>query len=250
MRTPLKSFSIAVRTPDGVQPMFVSAAGGRFAIYQRNHVSSLVAALARTFPVVKRLVGDDFFAAMAARFVLQAPPRSRIIAEYGGDFAAFVAAFEPAETLPYLADVARLEHARVAAFHAADHEGFDLDGEGAIAAALTRRIALHPSATLLASPHPVLGLWQANQRETPGAVARWAPETLIIHRDGDAIAHSPLDDFAAEFVTTLLTADSLEAALLTLAEPELAGAALLLVVRLVRDGALVVAPPDPTPEHF
>ncbi|WP_017668197.1 DNA-binding domain-containing protein [Sandarakinorhabdus sp. AAP62] len=237
--TPLKSFSIAVRTPDGVQPMFVSAAGGRFTIYQRNHVASLTAALAKTFPVVQRLVGEPFFAAMAARFIFQSPPRVPMLADYGADLADFIAAFEPAESLPFLADVARLEYARVRAWHAADHASPPLDGADAVAALLPHRIVLHPSATLIQSDHPVLAIWAANQPETAVPVEDWQPETALVHRSGDVVLNTPIDADTNTFLAALLTAESLESALLALPDPDTAGAALLHVLQLLQAGALI-----------
>ncbi len=239
--TPQSVFSAAVRASDGEPPAFVTDAGGRFGIYRRNHFSSLVAALGQTFPVIKRLVGDDFFDATASYFVTQHGPRSRIIAEYGADFADFVGAFEPAQGLPYLADVARLEYARVRAFHAADHGPPDTNGETAIAAVLGCRIALHPSATLIVSAHPVLGIWQTNQLAAPVAVEQWEDEACLVHRDGDAVVQTPVDHATRHFLETLIEAESLETALLTLAEPAMAGAALLQFIRLARAGALVAA---------
>lgn len=241
--TPLKSFSIAVRTPDGVQPMFVSAAGGRFTIYQRNHVAGLSAALAKTFPVVQRLVGEAFFAAMAARFIFQSPPRVPMLADYGAGLADFITAFEPAESLPFLADVARLEFARVRAWHAADHQSPPLDGADAVAALLPHRIALHPSASLIHSNHPVLAIWAANQPETAVPVDNWQPETALVHRSGDVVVHTPID---ADMLAALQAAESLEAALLTQPDPDTAGAALLHVLQLLQAGALITTRPEGT----
>ena len=58
-------------------------------------------------------------------FVREQPPRSPLLAIYGDEFADFIAAFEPARELPYLADVARLEAARTRAYHAADATPLD-----------------------------------------------------------------------------------------------------------------------------
>ena len=92
----------------------------RLAVYRNNVLGSLVDGLVSSFPVVQALVGEDFFRAMAAMFVRVAPPCSPVLAEYGGGFANFIASFAPAGGLPYLPDIARLEFARIQAFHAAD----------------------------------------------------------------------------------------------------------------------------------
>src|SRR5260370_39578206 len=97
----------------------------RFAVYRNNEVAGLVKALLNKFPVVEKIVGEEFFAAMARAFVVERPPRSPVLAIYGDGFATFIAAFDPARELAYLADVARLEAARTRPYHAADGTAVD-----------------------------------------------------------------------------------------------------------------------------
>jgi len=56
-------------------------------------------------------VGEEFFGAMAAAFVLECPPRSPVLASYGDELPEFIAGFASARDLAYLPDVARLEAA-------------------------------------------------------------------------------------------------------------------------------------------
>src|SRR5207237_10685968 len=97
----------------------------RFGVYRNNVVASLAAALKDTFPAICRIVGEEFFGAMARSYVLQAPPASPILLDYGDSFPDFIAGFEPAATLPYLADVARIERAWNEAYHAAEAAPLD-----------------------------------------------------------------------------------------------------------------------------
>ena len=92
----------------------------RFAVHRNNVVAGLVEALEARFPAVEKIVGKEFFVAMARAFIQKRPPRSLLLATYGDEFAEFIGAFEPAHELPYLADVARIEAARTRAYHAAD----------------------------------------------------------------------------------------------------------------------------------
>ncbi|MDP1007294.1 HvfC/BufC N-terminal domain-containing protein, partial [Klebsiella pneumoniae] len=80
----------------------------------------MINALATAYPVTLQLVGDEFFHAMASIFVQAHPPTSPLISQYGSTFAQFIQGFEPAASVPYLADIARLERLRVCAYHAAD----------------------------------------------------------------------------------------------------------------------------------
>ena len=72
--------------------------------------------------MVERIVGADFFQAMARAYALAEPPSSPVLMDYGVSFADFIAGFAPAASLPYLPDVARIERAWREAYHAADAE--------------------------------------------------------------------------------------------------------------------------------
>jgi hypothetical protein len=153
----------------------------RFAVYRNNVQHGLTRALAARFPVIERLVGDAFFAAMARVFAAQHPPQTPVLHEWGGDFPAFLSGFEPVANLPYLGDVARLELARGRAYHAADAPVAD----PALLARLrpeTLRLTLAPSVQGFASRWPAVTIWQANQPgATPGALPP-GPEYALIAR--------------------------------------------------------------------
>ena len=91
--------------PDG------QTATQRFSVYRNNVIAGLTAVLEAAFPVIRTLVGSEFFAAAAAVFVRAHPPKSRIMMLYGARFPDFLSAFEPAADYAYLPDVARLEQA-------------------------------------------------------------------------------------------------------------------------------------------
>jgi hypothetical protein len=95
----------------------------RIAIYRHHYQATLREALGLSFPVVARLVGECFFNHMADAFTARHPPSHPCLAEYGGAFPDFIAAFEPANGLPYLADVALFEWMMDEAAHDADYEG-------------------------------------------------------------------------------------------------------------------------------
>jgi hypothetical protein len=133
------------------------------------------------FPVIERLVGPDFFAAMARVFAAQHPPRTPVLHEWGDAFPTFLAGFEPVADLPYLPDVACLELARGGAYHAADAAVADATRLTALRPE-TLRLTLAPSVRGVASPWPAVSIWQANQPgATPGALPP-GPEYALIAR--------------------------------------------------------------------
>lgn len=212
-------FAHALLDPEAATPSDLRAWNGsdpirRLAVHRNNVVSSLVDALAESFPVVQALVGEEFFRAMASIHVRRSPPRSRVLALYGADFADFIADFEPASGLPYLPDMARLEFARIRAFHAADAAAAQIShvqramaaGERASDAALL----LHPSLSVLTSAFAVASLWAAHQgaREIE-QVDLSVPGGALVFRKHLDVWVLPISDGAAEFFRAALGGESL-----------------------------------------
>lgn len=175
-------FAQALLDPQAQSPVFANAAGGRFNVYRNNYLITLRNALRSTFPVIERLVGEEFFAALACAFAECHPPRSPIMARYGGALPGFLEQFAALADFPYLADVARLEYARVQAYHAADAIGFELASEASASAALDQPARLHPSVCVVASAHPVHSIWHAQAGEQDLAQPDWVAETVVIWR--------------------------------------------------------------------
>ncbi|MGD9922348.1 MAG: DUF2063 domain-containing protein [Pseudorhodoplanes sp.] len=187
----------------------------RFAVYRNNVVAGLVNALRSKFPATSRIVGDEFFAAMARVFVTAHPPRSKILHTYGDDFGDFIAAFDPAAEMPYLADVARLEAARTRAYHAADAaslgpENFsqlDPDRLGAL------RFTLHPSLQIVRSRYPAVTIWAMNAGEMDlGAVDFDIREDALVLRPDLAVTVRTVPPGAAEFFAALSSGTTLSGA--------------------------------------
>lgn len=153
--------------PAGLVAWNGSEPAARLAVHRNNVVSSLIDALADTCPVVQAMVGVEFFRAMASVFVRQSPPRSRVLAHYGQSFPDFIADFPPAQVVPALADMARLEAARVRAYHAADAEPLGAEVVGQALSSGDRmaelRLLLHPSVSLIESARAVVSIWVAHQ---------------------------------------------------------------------------------------
>jgi hypothetical protein len=86
-----------------------SEAAARLSIYRNNVLSRLAKSLRETFPAVCRLVDERFFDYAAHAYIRTALPTEGRLADYGGSFPAFLAAFPAASGIPYLPDVATLE---------------------------------------------------------------------------------------------------------------------------------------------
>lgn len=210
-------------TPRGVSAWNGSDPRARFAVYRNNVVASLVGALAEAFPVVNALVGEEFFREMARIFVLARPPRSPVLFEYGDLFPDFVAAFEPARSVPYLADVARLEAARVRAYHAADVDPARPEVLAGIDPSILLDVMVtpHPSASVIASPHAVFSLWAAHQGVLDiGDVDPFLAEDALVMRPGMEVEVTRLAPGAATFLCCLMDGGSLGSAAQSAIEAE------------------------------
>ncbi|MFL1548688.1 putative DNA-binding domain-containing protein [Pseudomonas sp. D47] len=203
--------------PDGLFSSNGADPASRFAVYRNNVHSALINALATAYPVTLQLVGDEFFRAMAGLFVQACPPTSPLISEYGNEFGAFIQDFEPAASVPYLADVARLERLRVRAYHAVDTQPLE---QQAIVQALQGqtdlgqlRLQLHPSLATLNCAYAVVAVWAAHQTE--GGLATldpWHAQSALVLRQGLAVKIFAIDSGSVAFINSLNHGTPLEEA--------------------------------------
>lgn len=137
----------------------------RLGVYRTNTLNSLSDVLASAYPVVERIVGPRFFRALAEAFIAAHPPQQPVLYRYGGDMADFLQSFEPTQELPYLADVARLEWARIESYFAADIAPLDPQRFAEVPPVRLGEVAftLHPSAGLISAAFPVFEIWSVNQ---------------------------------------------------------------------------------------
>ena len=195
----------------------------RLAIYRNTFVGSLVKALRLTYPAVDRLVGVEFFNGAAEAFAHERPPRSALLDEYGVEFPEFLEHFAPAASLPYLADVARLEWSVSRSLHAPDAKPVDIAQLAAIDEADHERIrfAPHPSVSLLHAHDPVDAIWRAVLDEDNEALAALnlaaGPAWLIIERTTniDEIGVTRIGECAWRFAEQLFASTPLRVALET-----------------------------------
>jgi hypothetical protein len=236
--------------PAGLRVWNGSDPARRFGVHRNNVVVALTQALADTFPVIRQLVGEAFFDAMAGAYLRAQPPRSSVLAHWGEGFADWLSGFAPARGLPYLADMARLERARVAAWQAADAPALtadELHPRLADAAALPgARVLLHPSCRVLRSPYDVHALWAAHQQ--PGdwpALDIDRPCALLVLRDAaDDVLVLGLAWPDAELLEALRQGATLSEAVARAPTADFSATLAL----LLRHGALVgwTVPGDPT----
>ncbi len=137
-------------------------------VYRNNYRGNLHDTLAGAYPVIEQLVGKDFFRLLTRRFIGQHLSHSGNLHHYGAEMAGFVAAFEPAQELVYLPDVAALEWACHCAYFADDAATLDIDKLAQVPPEQYQNLILHihPACHLVRSRYPIAAIWHAHQ---PGA---------------------------------------------------------------------------------
>jgi hypothetical protein len=172
-------------------------ASRRLAVYRGNALAAAARALGAAFPVAKQVVGWEFFDAMARRYWRDTPSVSGDLHDYGTSLADFVAGFEPARELPYLADLIALEWRVHRAYCAPSVARLDARELAALPAEAQGRVrlALLPGTSLLESAYPVATVWTIHQPEHQGAFeVDWSVgERVLVYRDGLRVAVRCLD---------------------------------------------------------
>lgn len=185
--TPANRLANAAGSPSRI------AAG--LAVYRNNVRAAFLRILQEAFPVVERLVGEEFFRYLAHEYFYAHPPTSPLAARYGDALPDFLEGFEAVSALPYLADVARLELAWLAAYHAAEGcaltpaKIFEAVGDAPGAA----RFTVHPSLRLLHSPYPVHSIWRHNKHRVDGPLKLESrEERVLVIRPENAVSTSAI----------------------------------------------------------
>lgn len=207
-------------TPDGVTGPNGKAAGRRYDVYRNNVTVSLIDALAAVYPAVQRITGTEFFRAMARFHVRSNPPASPLLFEYGRDFPAFIAQYEHAQAMPWLADVARIERAWLDAYHAADAAPLPPTQLSAVPPDRLAGLVFipHPAVRCLRSDYAAVTIFAANRDNAQAMrIDASMPEDALITRPEFDVALRRLPPGGAVFAEHLLSGRPLgEAAALAL----------------------------------
>ena len=180
-----------VQAPEGLVNPDGSQANKRFDVYRNNIAVSLSDALESAFPVIRKLVGDQFFRAMAGVYLRRHLPTSPIMMFYGEMMPKFLRRFNPAQSLPYLSDITTFELAMRHPYHAANVSPIDATVPSALAPdkMMGAKLTLAPATTVIESQFPIYSIYRANTVLGAPKVAM-QPESLVITRPAfDPIQH-------------------------------------------------------------
>jgi len=189
----------------------------RLGLYRAGIAAAQRRALANAYPVVRALVGEEYFAGLADAYGRDHPSTSGDLNLFGASLASFVCGVPGVASLPYLADVATLEWAVHRAYFAAD--AVPLSGEHFATltpeALLARCFALHPACAWVASEFPIVTMWQAHQRDSGVAlpVDTSRAETALVVRPRWQVEVYLASVAEAAFLAALREGETLETAI-------------------------------------
>ncbi|WP_417687124.1 DNA-binding domain-containing protein [Roseibium sp.] len=217
----LDDFSEALLQPQCPMPHGIIGPDGkpapkRFSVYRNNVAVSLVEAIEESFPAVQKMLGEEYFKALARAFVAEYPPTSPVLLWYGDRFPGFIEDFEPLKAYPYLSDVAQLEWTWLEAYHAEDAPVLD---PGVLSAVDPEklgqvRFTIHPAVRVVKSVWPVFSLVAANRFDEEGdhAIDMDDPQDVLVARPDLDVAILLLRPGAAVFLECLQEGRTLGAA--------------------------------------
>ena len=176
----------------------------RINIYRNNLQEVFLKALSLGFPVIQRLVGEDYFRQMGRLFLSRCPSRAGNLHHIGAPFPGFLRDQYDASPYAYLPDIAQLEWACQECLIAPDVAPLDPTPLQTMAAGKLAglRFDLHPACRLVSSEFPIVRIWRANQDDRDGTEVidlRQGGADFVVVRRSDAgieLHRLPPADFA------------------------------------------------------
>jgi hypothetical protein len=186
---------------DGLEP------ARRVQVYRNNARAMFDGALERTYPVLRRQVGEQKFAALSRSYRAEHPSRSGDLHWVGESFAPWLAPRVAADGGAWLADLARLEWACEEAIVGARLPPLAPAELARVAPETLAEVGLvlQPCLRAVSSPFPVWSAWRACQVDGAGEpfdLALGAQHVVVTCGDTGLVLHSlPEDRFL--FVSAL-----------------------------------------------
>ncbi len=166
-------------------------AGVRARVYREGYFTRLCDVLRDDYPKVAFVLGDGFLPTARA-YVRQHPSEHPSLRHFGRHFAEFLRSAGSPDA-PWLAELARLEWARIEAFDTADRATMSFDELRGLPedAWPTLRLELVPSFRYLELEWNVCDVWLALDEERPVPSVEREPTHVAVWRSGFVVRHRP-----------------------------------------------------------
>jgi len=186
---------------DGLAP------ASRVQVYRNNSRAMFEAALERTYPVLRRRVGEDYFRGLAREYRAEHPSRNGDLHWIGRAFASWLEPRLAGSEYEWLVDLARLEWACEEVLVSPHHPALDASQLAQVAPDTLADVGLElqPCLRVVRSEYPVWSVWRENQAGEPGNpvdLSQGAQHIVVTCGDEGLVLHSsPADQF--DFVAAL-----------------------------------------------
>lgn len=185
-------------------------------IYRNNIQTNLIKALQHTYPLITKLLGEDFFHLTAKEYIKRYPSRSSNLNDYGEYFQDFLDEYPPVKNLTYLHEVALFEWTCHLIYSAADAPLFEIKKLESISPENHDRLrfTLHPASQLIKFYYPILRIIELCHDEVDDNIdlQEGGVHLLIIRRETEiSLVPCEVADFA--FLTALQENQTLAEAL-------------------------------------
>jgi hypothetical protein len=217
----------------------------RIDIYADMYYLRLLTTLQEDFPSVATILGNEQFSALVRAYLPLHPSTHPSLRYLGRQFPAFLAARPEAAVPPFLADLARLEWARLEVFDAPDTESLRLPDLQSIAPDEWPDLRFHliPACEIVACAWNIHEIWKAAEEKNPtGDVACPQEVTLRVWRDGFTVYHAAMNAPERLALEAVRAGQSFAAVCETLAHllpaEEAAATVGSLLLRWIEDGLL------------
>ncbi|ESQ79755.1 DNA-binding domain-containing protein [Asticcacaulis sp. YBE204] len=200
---------------DALLPWWPDRTRGRegLRVYRNTVAKGLSDAIIASYPTVENVVGAEWLREAAHRFARDAPPVSGVLVDYGAAFPDWLDDFAPAQPMPFLPGLARLDRMWTEAHLAADAPPFDPEALLALSAERFDevRLSLAPSARLARFATSLPDLWQTLRFQAPADALELDddPQSILIWRPFNGVRAKVLCPAAAAFLDACHCGDSL-----------------------------------------
>lgn len=147
-------------------------------IYSRAYVATLQEALYDTFDAIARILGDDDFLDLSARYIASHPSKSYNLSDYGEEFSAYLRTSSGFPNALFLSELARFEWEIKNLFHAPLPKSVEkaLHAESVV--------CFGPATRMFSSPFLVYEAWRYRKEDVACSVEK-NRENLLLFKASD-----------------------------------------------------------------
>lgn len=147
----------------------------RLQVHMNTYRETLVSALNSVFPLSEVFVGRVFLREALRQFVLLEPPKEPMLFRYGRAFPVFLRDYEATQTIPYIADLAKLEWLTHELQNADENTPLKVNECENLEA-----LQVSPCVRFLSSDFPIFDLWRVG-------TGQLQPEDVDINAGGQVL---------------------------------------------------------------